>query len=98
MERMTAVAPLPHDAFITAENDGGICLMRRHILGWKDVHPFVAVLEANKSFADISAGVNTNQRFFIADATIGQYLAEAVSIWRTGQFMDHGLCRYISKF
>ncbi|KAL2753232.1 hypothetical protein ACRALDRAFT_1077621 [Sodiomyces alcalophilus JCM 7366] len=86
VERKMTLASTMDGALIAAEDDGGICLMRRVPNGWKEEHPFLALLEAKRSFRDIRFDDETNKgNPMISDETLAQYLGEAVITWRGRQ-------------
>ncbi|KXX78582.1 hypothetical protein MMYC01_204514 [Madurella mycetomatis] len=68
---------------ITAEDDGGICKMKRQKDGWDIEHPYLALLEARKVFKvvrfdDKSEAYNR----IVASEVLAQYLGEAVIAWK----------------
>jgi hypothetical protein len=53
VERRTTNAHVAAEVPITAEDDGGICGMRRLEHGWIMKHPYLALLKAKKAFKHI---------------------------------------------
>jgi len=47
----TSKAIIAGSVLVTAEDDGGICQMRRQHLGWEMHHPCIALIEAKRAFA-----------------------------------------------
>ncbi len=70
---------------VTAEDDGGICKMSRHSTTWKMGHPFLALLEAKRSFQYIDYDNKGYPRPVVSDSTVAQYLGEAVITWKANQ-------------
>ncbi|KAK4034730.1 hypothetical protein C8A01DRAFT_38835 [Parachaetomium inaequale] len=83
LERCRAEVTI-NDAKITAEDDGGICRMRRAGpgRGWKTENAFLALIEAKRAFQGIHCDEKTgNVEPIVSDRTLAQYLGEAVITW-----------------
>ncbi|KAF9772837.1 hypothetical protein IL306_009436 [Fusarium sp. DS 682] len=50
VERMKTNAHIAGDVPVTAEDDGGVCRVRRRGVGWETRHPWLALLEAKRAF------------------------------------------------
>lgn len=53
VERRTAVAQVAGAVRLVAQDDGGICSMRRQGEGWLMHRPWLALLEAKRAFRHI---------------------------------------------
>lgn len=86
VERRITEASVAGGVLIAAEDDGGICRMRRLAHGWREEHPSLALLEAKRSFRDVRFDERTNECIpIVSDETLAQYLGEAVITWKGRQ-------------
>ncbi|KAI1347808.1 hypothetical protein F5Y01DRAFT_232482 [Xylaria sp. FL0043] len=69
-------------ASISAEDDGGLCQMRRDAHGWKMLHPYLALLEAKKAFKQYFEDKAGRYMPIVSNQTLAQYLGEAVITWK----------------
>ncbi|KAH6623807.1 hypothetical protein F5144DRAFT_615500 [Chaetomium tenue] len=68
---------------ISAEDDGGICLVTRQLFEWEATHPYLAVLEAKRAFQYLHYNTrNGNTKPIVSNETLAQYLGEAVITWK----------------
>lgn len=74
---------------ISAEDDGGICMMYHEGHIWNMKHPSLALLEAKKAFKYMHFNEKSrNPKPVVSNATLAQYLGEALVSWRSsGEFM-----------
>ncbi|KXX82373.1 hypothetical protein MMYC01_201286 [Madurella mycetomatis] len=71
---------------VTAEDDGGICLMRQNGVGWEMVYQCLAILEAKRAFQHIRFEERSgNYTPTVSNAHLAQYLGEAVVTWKDNQ-------------
>jgi len=85
VERKQARASVAGVYNFSAEDDGGICQMEQHARGWRMVHPYLALLEAKRSFKYITVdGINDRKRI-VSNGTLAQYLGEAVATWKANR-------------
>lgn len=70
---------------ITAEDDGGICSMELDPGGWVIDNPYLALLEAKRSFKHIHIDERGNISPLMSNETVAQYLGEAVITWKANQ-------------
>ncbi|KAI0435842.1 hypothetical protein F4803DRAFT_276767 [Xylaria telfairii] len=70
---------------VSAEDDGGLCEMRRDTDGWKMLHPYLALLEAKKAFKQYFEGKAGRYMPIVSNQTLAQYLGEAVITWKENQ-------------
>ncbi|KAK1828092.1 hypothetical protein QBC39DRAFT_360092 [Podospora conica] len=84
MERQRATAMVAGRVSIAAEDDGGICLMRRTGPGWQMRHPYWALIEAKRAFASTDTDGDPTDHFrpTISDGNLAQYLGEAIITWK----------------
>ena len=77
---------------ITAEDDGGICRMRRYPDGWHEGNPYLALLEAKRSFKDLRVDERTGNCIpVVSNENLAQWLGEAVITWKGKQgHLEHG--------
>lgn len=86
VERRTTKTHVAGKVPITAEDDGGICRMRRLGPGWKMNHPYLALLEAKRAFKHIDFDQRTGKYIpTISNENLAQYLGEAVITWKGNQ-------------
>ncbi|KAI3219565.1 hypothetical protein DTO012A7_9727 [Penicillium roqueforti] len=75
---------------ISAEDDGGICMMDRQPDGWRMVKPYLALVEAKRAFKYLDFDEWTGQpKPVVSNETLAQYLGEAVMIWRANRTHLH---------
>lgn len=77
---------------ITAEDDGGICEMKRQKHGWDMGHPYLALLEAKKIFKVIRFD-DKREAYnpIVSNEVLAQYLGEAVVAWKSNlKLLRHG--------
>ncbi|CAH0025849.1 unnamed protein product [Clonostachys rhizophaga] len=68
---------------VTAEDDGGICRMKRQALGWSLEHPYLALLEAKRAFKHVHIDNATGEIHpIVSNDTLAQCLGEAVITWK----------------
>ncbi|TGJ82407.1 hypothetical protein E0Z10_g6373 [Xylaria hypoxylon] len=70
---------------VSAEDDGGLCQMRRDADGWKMLHPYLALLEAKKAFKQYFADKAGRYMPIVSNQTLAQYLGEAAITWKGNQ-------------
>ncbi|KAK1749577.1 hypothetical protein QBC47DRAFT_333388 [Echria macrotheca] len=86
IERKKTTAYISNNIPVTAEDDGGICLMRQTGLGWKVNHPYLALLEAKRAFKYIHVEERTGSYIpSVSNEHLAQYLGEAVITWKGNQ-------------
>lgn len=92
VERRTTNAHIAGDVHISAEDDGGICQMRRRGLGWEMRHPYLALLEAKRAFKHIHFDEKTGSYTpAVSNENLAQYLGEAVITWKENpKLLQHG--------
>ncbi|KAI0399639.1 hypothetical protein F4802DRAFT_602827 [Xylaria palmicola] len=79
-------------ALVSAEDDGGLCQMRRSPDGWKMLHPYLAMIEAKKAFKHYSEDKAGRYMPIISNQNLAQYLGEAVITWKENQkFLQRGV-------
>ncbi|KAK0639582.1 hypothetical protein B0T16DRAFT_246005 [Cercophora newfieldiana] len=93
VERRMTIAVVTGHVSITAEDDGGICLMRRTDLGWQMSHPYWALLEAKRAFDRVDFDGNKGAYVpTVSDSNLAQYLGEAIITWKGNQsLLPHGV-------
>jgi len=71
---------------VIAEDDGGICSMDRQAYGWTMGHPYLALLEAKRSFKYIHFNERTKDyNLVVSDDTLAQCLGEAIVVWKANR-------------
>lgn len=92
VERRTTKAYIAGDVSIIAEDDGGICQMRRRGLGWEMQHPYLALLEAKKAFRHIHFDEKTGKDVpVVSNENLAQCFGEALIAWKGNQkLLRHG--------
>lgn len=92
IERKLTKARIAGAITISAEDDGGICLVRRVELGWEMRHPYLARLEAKRAFRHFHFDARTESYSpLVSNETLAQWLGEAVIAWRGDQeFFPNG--------
>lgn len=85
VERRTTHAYVAGDVLLTAENDGGICRMRRVGFGWETSNPYLAVFEAKRAFK-----IHCDEKIgsyipAVLNENLAQYLGEAEITWKGNQ-------------
>ncbi|KAF5000394.1 hypothetical protein FDECE_11214 [Fusarium decemcellulare] len=90
IERRTTNTRVAGELVVTAEDDGGICRMRRLKHGWGMDHPYLALLEAKRAFKYIHFDEKT-ERYnpIVSNENLAQYLGEAVITWKENQKLLH---------
>jgi len=83
VERRGSKAHIAGDIIVTAEDDGGICHMRRRRLGWEMHHPCIALVEAKRAFKKGYFSEKTGSYIPVtSNENLAQYLGEAVITWK----------------
>lgn len=92
VERKKTTVYISESAPVTAEDDGGICLMLRTEFGWKTERPCLAVLEAKRAFKHIRFEERTGNYIpTVSNAHLAQYLGEAVVTWKDNPgYLENG--------
>lgn len=86
VDRMLAVARIAGTVHISAEDDGGICKMRRSTNGWEMIHAHLALLEAKRAFKRIVINDKSGEVIpVVSNENLAQYLGEAVIVWKKYQ-------------
>ncbi|EXL39706.1 hypothetical protein FOCG_17678 [Fusarium oxysporum f. sp. radicis-lycopersici 26381] len=86
VERRKAEYRLGNLITIKAEDDGGICKMRKRYGFWEVEHPYQALLEAKRVFKDIEFNEKENKHVpVLSNEYLAQYLGEAVITWGSNQ-------------
>ncbi|KAF5018790.1 hypothetical protein F66182_9208 [Fusarium sp. NRRL 66182] len=90
VERRMAKTCVAGEVLVSAEDDGGICRMRRLQRGWNMRHPYLALLEAKRSFRHIHFD-EKKKRYdpVVSNENLAQYLGEAVITWKENQKLLH---------
>ncbi|KAK3364190.1 hypothetical protein B0T25DRAFT_598066 [Lasiosphaeria hispida] len=93
VERRMTTAIVAGRVSITAEDDGGICLMRRTGPGWQMRHPYWALLEAKRAFTHVEFDKRTDDfRPTVSDGNLAQYLGEAIITWKANpELLPHSV-------
>ncbi|RSL57388.1 hypothetical protein CEP54_008328 [Fusarium duplospermum] len=90
IERRMTNTRVAGEILVTAEDDGGICRMRRLKHGWGMEHPYLALLEAKRAFKDIHFDERTESYHpIVSNENLAQYLGEAVITWKENQKLLH---------
>ncbi len=99
VERRMTTAVVTGHVSITAEDDGGICLMQRTNLGWQMSHPYWALLEAKRAFSHVVFDDNKGAYYPQSQTgTLPQYLGEAIITWKGNQaLLPHGYAHTHNK-
>lgn len=92
VERRMTKAYIAGGVSITAEDDGGICRMRRQGLGWEMQNPYLALLEAKKAFRHLHFNEKTGKDIpVVSNENLAQCLGEAIIAWKGNQkLLQHG--------
>ncbi|KAK0736568.1 hypothetical protein B0T21DRAFT_367191 [Apiosordaria backusii] len=86
VERKKTTVYISNNVPVTAEDDGGVCLMRQTELGWKVNNPYLALLEAKRAFRYIRFEETTGSYIpCVSNEHLAQYLGEAVITWKGNQ-------------
>ncbi|CAH0014517.1 unnamed protein product [Clonostachys rhizophaga] len=82
--RMFTRATIGGDAItISAEDDGGICLMRRLGSGWEMGHPYCALFEAKRAPRNTYFDEKREEHVpLILNENLAQWLGEAIVTWK----------------
>lgn len=86
---------------ISAEDDGGTYKVRHHDQDWAMRNPSLAVLKAKKAFKYMRFDKTSGQlKSVISNATLAQYLGEALVSWRAARQSKHlrSLCAFPIRF
>lgn len=83
IQRMSTKVVVGGQVTISAEDDGGICQMRRAGPGWKMHNPFLALIEAKKAFRHIYFDEKTESYEPVtSNEHLAQCFGEAVITWK----------------
>ena len=83
IQRMSTKVVVGGQITISAEDDGGICQMRRAGPGWKIHNPFLALIEAKKAFREIYFDENSESyEPVMSNEHLAQCFGEAVITWK----------------
>ena len=83
VQRMSTKVRVGEDIIISAEDDGGICRMRREDSGWEMHHSCLALIEAKRAFKHIYFDERTNSyEPVMSNEHLAQCFGEAVITWK----------------
>lgn len=82
IERIKAHACINSLHATTAEDDGGICRVRWRSIGWSMENPYMALIEAKRTFQHLHIDDNSREiRPVVSNETLAQYFGEAIVTW-----------------